>query len=133
MTEITIANLSDFRARFYDFYDGLIRNITVSFMSSHDKTRVVVTCSVQDREAEQNNGWINLTININNVTELILIEDSITCVVLSSGVNILFSNDSIYLDFCPFTEEPQSIDDFKKSRFLVVGTSCFWHVSPYSE
>lgn len=133
MTEIKNSNFSDFLARFYNLYDGIIRNVTIKFMSKQHKTTVTVICSVQDQEIVGDDSWINLTFNVINVIDLILLEGNITCVVLSTGINIGFFDEHIYLDFCPFTEEPEGIDDFRKSRFLIVGGACFWQLSSYSE
>jgi hypothetical protein len=127
--ELSNSCLAEFLTRFYHCYDGLIRYVKVNF----NFKEVSVILSTQDQETQENEGWVNLVLEINDFSEFILIEDKSSCTVLSSGLQVGFFNGKTYLDFCPYTEEPDSIDDFKKSRFMVAGSECFWSVSPFND
>lgn len=129
MNELLPTTITDFFDRFYNCYDGLIRNVNINYPSKG----ALVVLSVQDQKAQKDEGWVNLHLYIENFTEFILRESKSTCVVLSSGLQIGFFDSTLYLDFCPFSEAPEGIDDFKKSDFLIAGKKCIWSVLPYSE
>jgi hypothetical protein len=125
MKELLPSNLKMFLVRFDHCYDGLVRYVKMNY----ETKEVTVVLSVQDRETQKNNGWVNLTLVVKQATKFILIEDKSTCVVLSGGFQVGFYDAKIYLDFSPYTEEPDGIDDFMKSHFLVVGKKCMWTLS----
>ena len=129
MKELASFCLTEFLTRFYHCYDGFIRYVEVDFRAK----KVKVSLSTQDKETRENEGWTNLIMEVKDVSEIILIEDRASCAVLSSGIQIGFFNDEVYLDFCPYTGEPDGIDDFKKSRFMVAGRKCFWSVIPFGD
>jgi hypothetical protein len=125
MEELSSSNLAMFLTRFGHCYDGLVRYVKMDY----ETKEVVVVLSVQDRETRENDGWVNLVLTVKEVSKFILIENRSTCVVLSSGLQVGFYNGKIYLDFSPYTEEPDGVDDFMKSHFLVVGKKCVWSPS----
>ena len=127
MIELTRSNINEFLERFNHGYDGIIRDVAIHF--SAKKVRVI--CSVKDQKTQMNKSWVNLAFEIENMIECIVIESQSTCIVLSDGLQVGFFNDNIYLDLCPYTEEPDGIEDFKKSRFLIVGERCSWSLSTY--
>lgn len=129
MIELTTSNLDKFLERFSHCYDGLIRDVRINFPTK----KVSITCSVKDQNNQVDEGWVNLTLEIENMIELTVVERQSTCIVLSDGLQVGFFNDQVYLDLCPYTEEPDSIDDFKKSDFLVVGERCSWSLAAYNE
>ncbi len=120
MAEISPSNVAEFLERFQHCYDGLVRDVRVDFAARN----VMVTLSVQDHEAQENEGWVNLVLQVEDAAEFILIEGKSTCAVLSQGLQVGFFDGVTYLDFCPYTEAPHSIHDFRKSRFLVAGIRC---------
>lgn len=133
MIELVASEKNDFLSRFHNFYDALVRSVYVSFNATDGTKHVTVVLSSQDQTTDQDDGWANITINVDDVKDIILIETKSTCAVLSSGLNIEIFDGIIYLDFCPYTEEPNGIEDFLKSSFLVAGKRCIWTVTPYRE
>jgi hypothetical protein len=55
MPEISPSNVTEFLERFYHFYDGLVREVRINFATRS----ATVLLSVQDRETEDDEGWIN--------------------------------------------------------------------------
>lgn len=133
MPELVPSNLDRFIARFDHLYDGVVRDVRVRFTPEYTYAHVALTLSVRDRETSEDNGWVNLTLEIGEVTQFILIEGNGTCSVLSNGLSVGFFDERIYLDFCPHAEASDSLADFLKSRFLVAGKNCVWTISPYTD
>src|SRR5437016_6006588 len=136
MTELSTANVDEFLTRFQNFYDGLVRNVNFSFTRQRD-TRpagvprgVVIVLSSQDQEATEDEGWANVTLDIEAVSEFVFIEGRTTSVVLSSGLSVGFFDDKVYLSI---DWEAESIEEFRESQFLVIGERCFWTASKYGE
>jgi len=128
MPELLPSNFTAFFERFAYCYDGFVRDVELNYVNR----KATVILSVQDQETHKDHGWVNLTLEIEDVTRFILIEDKSTCVVLSGGLQVGFYDAAIYLDFCPYTQEPDGIDDFNKSHFLIVGKRCRWVVASYT-
>lgn len=129
MPQLSSSNFIGFLERFYHCHDGVVRDVRVHFATK----KVMVILSVQDRETQENEGWVNLTLEIKDLVEFILIEGKSTCAVISDTLQIGFFDGAIYVDFCPYTEAPRGIDDFRKSLFLVAGKRCVWSVSSYDD
>lgn len=125
MPEITPFALAGFLERFSHCYDGVVRDVSIDFAAK----RAVVNLLVRDREAKEEDGWVHLTLEVEGLTELSLSEGKSTCIVLSGGLQVGFFNGIIYLDFCPYTEVPVGVEDFRRSDFLIAGARCAWSVS----
>jgi hypothetical protein len=91
---------------------------------------VRIVLSSQDQKTTENEGWVNVTLEIEGVKEFVLVEGKTTSGVLSSGLSIGFFDGKIHL---AIDEEAESLDEFKKSNFLVIGERCTWAVSSYDE
>jgi hypothetical protein len=130
--ELSPSNLRLFLDRFQDFYDAVIRQAQVNFMNGHRRTHVTVVLSVQDKETVVNRGWVNVTLNIEDIEKIKLLEGKTTCVVLSGGLQGGFFNDNIYLSFCS-SWKPENKDEFEDSDFFVAGKKCTWFTSTYAE
>jgi hypothetical protein len=129
MPEISPSSVAEFLERFYHCYDGLVREVRINFATRS----ATVLLSVQDRETEDDEGWINLALEVEGFKELSLSEGKATCVVLSGGLQVGFFDGVIYLDICPYTEAPTGLEDFRRSLFLVAGERCTWTLSPYTD
>ncbi|HEX2914718.1 MAG TPA: hypothetical protein VH186_28210 [Chloroflexia bacterium] len=132
MNEITSANFKEFLDRYYNCDDGVIRSVNINYRSGIKQ--ITVELSVQLRESEQDDDWTNVTLEIENFVEFKLYEGKFTCVVLSEGLHIAFFDGIIYLDFCPYAEPDASstVEDYRKSYFLIAGKKCYWSQSDYS-
>jgi hypothetical protein len=132
MEKLTIANAQEFTTIFYDFFDGLVHKIYFD-LNNKSKLDASVEVLVQKQQEMQSEKWVIVTFKVSNVIEIILLEGNHTCLVLSGGLKIGFFGSSVYLDFCPYTEDPDGIEDFLRSHFLVAGESCEWFEVPYSD
>ncbi len=122
-----------FLNRFYQCYDSIIRCISLITTESSNIPKAQVILSVRDGE-EDGDGWVNLKIKIDGFTEFIGTSiDYYKNEVLSDGIKVGFFDDLVYLDFEPFTDEPEAIEDFKKSKCLLIGKDIFWGTTSYSE
>lgn len=121
--------ISRFLNRFYYFDDSVIRNIFIQF--GH---KVTLTLSTKDAEEPLNNGWVNVILEINDVTEFSFQESSKESYqVLSNNLHITFSNGLYFLDFGYFIDKPKDLPEYKKSKFYLVGKTLSWKVTDYQE
>ena len=125
-------NSKEFLSRFYDCSDGIIRRIALSTSLADKALEAHVTMSVQDREAKEDDGWVNLCLLMKGVKSHSEGIDIVYNEVISDGIKIGFFADDIYLDLHPYTDEPESIEDFKKSQCLIIATGCSWSVGKYN-
>ena len=87
MVELSSSTVTQFLERFNHCYDGLIREVRISYPSRY--TEIIL--SVRDKERSRNQDWINLSFRIEGMSEFSLREGNITCVVLSMGFKLAFS------------------------------------------
>lgn len=133
MNKLNISTMDYFLNRFYQCYDSIIRCISLITTESSNIPKAQVILSVRDEE-EDGDGWVNLKIKIDGFTEFIGTSiDYYKNEVLSDGIKVGFFDDLVYLDFEPFTDEPEGIEDFKKSKCLLIGKDIFWGTTSYSE
>jgi len=136
MEEVLPSNAKQFLERFQNLYDSVIRTVKISFGQVRDRRAtgvsrgVLVVLSAQDQTVAENDGWVNLSLEIEAVTEIVLVEGKTTSVVLSNGLSMGFFDGEIFL---AFDAEAESIDEFRTSNFLVVGEKCTWATSSYQE
>ncbi len=122
-----------FLNRFYHCYDSIIRCITLTTSDASNTSKAHVILSTRDEEGADD-GWVNLNIKIENLIEYTGSNpESYTNEVLSDGIKIGFYDGLIYLDFEPYTDEPEGIEDFKRSNCLFIGKEIFWETILYSE
>jgi hypothetical protein len=125
-------SLATFLNRFSSFNDAVLRTAEFRFRSSSNgKRRSIVTLSAQDHESGQ--GWSNVKIVIEEVSEFVLQEGKATCQILSDGLFIKWFGDVVFVLFSGDNCEPVTIDDFRRSTFYVAGRSFSWEASVYSE
>ena len=133
MNKLDTSTIEYFLNRFYQCYDSIIRCITLITTGVSNNSKAQVILSVRDEEAH-GDGWVNLNIKIENFIELIGANpDNYTNEVLSDGIKVGFYDGLIYLDFEPYTDEPEGLEDFKKSKCLLIGKEILWETTLYSE
>jgi hypothetical protein len=135
MNKLDISTIEYFSNRFYQCYDSIIRCISLITTETSNTSKAQVILSVRDEEGDgDGDGWVNLKIKIEGFTEFIGTDiDNYNNEVLSDGIKVGFFDDLIYLDFEPFTDEPEGVEDFKKSKCLLIGKDIFWKTTSYSE
>jgi len=128
MELLTRETAPTFLTRFWNLDDAVIRSVKLCFL---DTRRAEIVISAQDQmDAE---GWSNVRLVVEGVAEFMLHEDNRTCVIIGYGFAIHWFDDKIAFDFQPVTDFPDGIDDVRKSRFYVMGTSAHWTAMAYSE
>jgi hypothetical protein len=135
--EISPTNVSEFLTRFQNFDDALIRSIHFSFVRQQDerpssiKRGVVVLLSVQDQTSSRDEGWVNVRLDIEAVSEFHFAEgERTTHVVLSQGLSVRFFDGKVYL--AP-DAETETLEEFRASELLIAGERCTWTVSDYKD
>ncbi|MGE7951567.1 hypothetical protein [Lysinibacillus xylanilyticus] len=107
-------------------FDGLIRSLKVNNFNSAE-----IVISVQDTEI---NEWVNVKFIIEALEEFkILKNPRVSNVVLSSGIKIKEISGLYYIDFAPFSDEIDSVFDFRQSDIYFSGKLLRWYFEEYSE
>jgi len=133
MNKLDVSTMEYFLNRFYQCHDSIIRCIALIAQDETNTSKAEVILSVRDKEKD-GDGWVNLNIKINGLTEFIGSDSgNYTDAVLSDGVKIGFFDNLTYIDFEPFTDEPRGIEDYKKSKCLIIGKEIFLEITSYSE
>lgn len=117
--------------RFYRFNDGIIRRVDMVFRPNRQDSEAAIECSVRDGEASAQ--WVNVICRVRALSEFSLSEGRTSYRVLSDGLVVGWFDDLIFLDFGPYTSEPEGIDDFRRSGFYFAGKSVTWEIVPYDE
>jgi hypothetical protein len=117
--------------RFYDFGDAIIRSVAIDFHPPKANHRATIVCSARDRDNDAN--WCNVTWYVNQLAECLVAEGRVTNIILSQGLQIGWFSNKVYLDFAPYTVEPDDEEDFRRSGFYVSGAIATYEVGPYEE
>ncbi len=128
--------INKFLERFHFFYDSVIRNVKISFINESVAANIEVIISVRDRDNEtlENDRWVNVSIEIDEVVEFNFRESSKESYqVLSNGLHILEAESLLYFDFGFHIDAPNNFKEFKKSNFYVVGKNLTWAVEDYQD
>jgi len=123
-----------FLERFNFFYGSVIRDVKISFRNPSFATNVKIIISTRDKETSESGSWVNVSVEIDKVTEFNFRETSKESYqVLSNGLHILESEGLFYFDFGFHADAPKSSEEFKESNFYIVGQSLNWKSEPYQE
>lgn len=126
--------INKFLERFNFFYDSVIRDVRISFRNSSSATNIKVIISTRDKETLENDGWINVLIEINEVVEFNFRESfKESYQVISNDLHILEYEESVYFDFGFHSNTPKIHEEYKKSNFYVIGKRFDWKVEKYQE
>ncbi len=123
--------VSSFLDRFHHCYDGLVRAISILFASGNSLSTAKIVISVRD--ATDPASWVNVHLELDGLKEFALREGQASYQVLSDGLKIGFFGDLIFLDFAPYTDDPDGVEDFRRSEFYFASRSCKWQVHPYQD
>ena len=135
MNLLVADHADEFLDRFYSFGDALLRHIEVDYRSrSNPQMKATIVLSCQDQQASRDNGWTNLSLYLEDVTEFQFAEPpQTTFVVISDYVRIGWFEDVAFLDFGGLTDEPKSIGDFRRSPVYIAAKVVKWEVTSYAE
>lgn len=131
--ELTETQLPEFLNRFQNFHDGLIREVQFFFTTGSFNAHARVVLSVIEHRQTGSPKWINLTLEVSNVSFFRLQEGGRQSCVVLFDLTVKYIGEDIYIDFCPFQPEPEEVDEFLQSDFLIVGKKVRWATFPYAE
>jgi len=107
-------------------YDGLIRSVSFKAFDS-------VSVEISARKKLGGN-WINVRFVMKGVLEFCVKQKiNYSNTVLSSGICHKIIDGVNYIDFCPFTDEADGVDDFRMSDVYFASKSIEYEIIPYSE
>jgi hypothetical protein len=134
MNSLTKDSYLAFLDRFCGGSDGVIRSFTITFRYRLQKeTSGIVCISVKDIQCEENEGWVNLVIELNDIVEFTMRESTISYQVISSEIHILESDGLLYIDFGGCVEQPSSVNEIRKSEFYCASKLASWRLEPYRD
>ena len=108
-------------------YDGLIRSILIK-----PSYYAEVTISVMDYLND--NEWINIKFLIKDIVEFKVLQNKNTSnTVLSSGIKMKVIDNVHYIDFAPYSDEIDTINDFRQSEVYFAANNLEWKIEQYSE
>lgn len=129
MYKLDPSTLSGFMERFDSLNDAVIQRIE-HFYATSSCQQTCLTLSGWDHEVDA--GRSDIVIVIDGVSEIVFREGKSTRQVLSDGLTVAWIDGSVWCDFSPYTSEPASLDDLRRSDFYVVGKSLTWRTEDYS-
>jgi hypothetical protein len=130
MFTLDLSSLPEFLERFYSFNDALIRRVEHRYLASGGRE---TTLTISGRDQQSSTGRSNVVVVISEVSEICFREGNSTRQVLSDGMTVAWFDGVVWCDLSPYTSEPDSIDDFRKSDFYVVGKVLTWRIEAYGQ
>lgn len=137
--DLTASNKDYFLQRFHQFYDSVIRKVEITFRYHGSRSKAMILLTTRDAETVTHDGWVNVRLQIDDVTQFRCTEDyNTTYAVLSEAMHIWASEDRIFIDFggsaiVSEEEKWQNEDAFRRSAFYFAGRTVTWYVEEYSE
>lgn len=128
---ITKNNYSNLLKRFDRFSDSLIRSIEMKF---NNQGTIGVSISLETRDAlsTANNGWVSVLLFLDMVSEMGIQEHQNTTIsIISFGIHILFIDNKVLIEFGGEIDEPNSLEELRKSDAYAIGKSLSLEVFPY--
>lgn len=123
MGKLEVSSVREFLNRFNSFNDAVVRRVEHRYGTS-GRRQTTLIISTQDQQPDS--GWSNVVIVIDNVAEIALREDRSTRQVLSDGLSIAWFDGAVWCDLSPYSSEPVTVDDFRRSDFYVSGETLTW-------
>lgn len=133
-TELVPENLAEFRARFGSFHDAVIHDIYLHVLGRWPYMRI--TLETIDLNASFDNQWVNLTIEVREVTDLLVKKPWNYDIAVIFNLIVAIFDDQVHINFSPYWSDEDSKEGYQpsphpESDFIVIGKQCFWEVAPY--
>jgi hypothetical protein len=125
MKKLEQASVGQFLARFYGFYDGVVREITMNFESQAPACEVVV--NAQDTESAS--GWSRVVMQVRGCSEFRLEVGRTTFEVLSSGLQVAWDRGQVFLILDAYPDD-EGLPDTQTNCGYVAGADIFWSAAP---
>jgi hypothetical protein len=132
MTQVTDSGaIADLLHRFYGFHDALIRRVEFSFSSQVGTERARVVVSARDSRADGD--WVNVEFYLDGLSEYRIARERSDIKVMTSGLRCAVFDGVCFVDFSPWSEETETMDDFRRSDFFAAASVCSWSIDSYTE
>lgn len=117
--------------RFYDFADGVIRSVCLTYLNDGSKdAEIVVAC--RDSEGTSDEGWVVVTLHVRGLMEFKAMEGPRTTLqVLSDGLHVCVYDELVGIEFGGTFEPSPSIAELRKSDGFAIGKEVKIEVGPY--
>lgn len=133
MNRLTSDNCQEFLKRFSDCHDAVMRSFQIVFRyRSQKETKGELTLSLRDSETERNEGWVNLVLELDGITEFALRESAVSYQVIFE-MHVAEFEGVLFIDFGGCTEQPRDVDGFRASQFYCASKSVVWRLEPYQD
>lgn len=119
--------------RFYNFFDGVVRSLTVRPASNGDLGECSIEIAVRDSHASEhsNEGWVIVQIFVRGIKEFRFTNSPRAYnQVLTNGLALLDVEGVVYLVLNP-DNEIASASQAQKEEFYVCGSDPYYMVKPY--
>lgn len=118
--KITSENLPAVLRRFYNFDDGVVEGLSLSF----GKTEKCCAIDIQCQDRESRSGWAKVTLDIFEVAEFRLLYGRTTFEVLSGGVQIGWRDRRVIVVLDAYPDDGDDLPDLSTNSAFVAGAEC---------
>jgi hypothetical protein len=114
-------------ARFSRLYDAVIRELRIVY----SEASVGAILLLDARDANAGSAWIKLQVELDNIREYAVRDPARLAInVLSDGLYAQRFDGALFLDFAPFTVEPKTIEDYRRSHLYFSCERVRWSIKP---
>lgn len=119
-------------SRFDDCNDAVVREVSLRVGGPSGSNTAVVKLAARDMESSEARRWVQLQLTVSGLREFHLLESPReSSYVLSMGLKVGRFDGLFFLDFGPYTDEPEGVEDYRRSHFYVAGKDFRWRVLPH--
>jgi hypothetical protein len=136
---LTPDTLKYFTTDFGTFHDAEIHKLDFVFYSIWKMGAKLILGIFTTQQETGIREWVNLTIDIEDVTKVQLVKERNYGLSRICRMNIAQYGKEFYFDLHPKTDNPERRADFEsgitrdRKRLLLIGTSCYWEITEYQE
>jgi hypothetical protein len=116
------------RERFSDFFDAVLVSVVLELPRSAQDRAATLRVLAQTVEGS----WHTIVFCVDRLREFKFFEGRTSYLVLSDGLDIHLVAGGTFLDLAPFSEQPASLDELRRSRQYVFGAACSFEVTEAS-
>ena len=128
MIQLKTTNRIEFLDRFCCGHDGLILAISVTYPRGRDPS-IVVDLSLLDKCIPVDGTTSTLRLVFNDVSSYRFDDkDNYTLAVMTHGLQFVFANNRVGVDFGTLPDSPKRLSDFRCSEAFIVAASVSWTV-----
>ena len=122
---LTEENSEAFRLRFYEFFDAVVRQVSVTSRSRTMNWECHIDIEAQDSTT---GGWALVSLQLEEVLEFTFSKGKSSYAVLSSGLQLFWSPERLLLVLDAYPDDP-GIPDLSRNLAFVACRRCSWTVT----